>query len=561
NVETLLPGNVPGSGRKPLFPFLLILFTVLVFAPSLPYGFLTDWDDHAFIVENPLLVPTLAHIRTLLTSTFQDLYTPLPMLSFMADKALFGLNPVAFRAENLFWHILSALFLYGILRELHFRDIPAFVAALLWAIHPQKAESVVWITERKDVLCGAFFFASLFFFLRSLRREKVPVAATLCGLLALASKPAALPLPGIMIVSAICLYGRKRPLAAYGKVLLLPLLAYCGMILYSFFVTAKGFPGGMENRFLVVFHNLFWYPVTALLPFELNPMYPNLKEWARRSFFLVPGVSGTFLVLFFLYRSIAVKRIFWTFFFVTGGCMIPVLGFLNYTAMDFCDRYNYLVSACVLAFVLSGVENGLFRHPEKRKTVYFLLFLYAAVFALRTFTYLPVWKNCDELFTYAVRNGRPANHAALENGVMSAVKSSNASLLREFAYLMRSDHDAFFPQDEHLLHTALFLTAHADLVEGKREEAFSHYLALAQLIMKGELDLMRPKEFLPVLMRGGAETSLLANSPASALFFFREYFKVKKEHSREYFYMREKYRALLETLKKRPREQGKNNAI
>ena len=80
----------------------------------------------------------------------------------------------------------------------------------------------------------------------------------------------------------------------------------------------------------------------------------------------------------------------------------------------------------------------------------------------------------------------------------------------------------------------------------------AHYLELAKLILNGELDLMRPKEFLPVLMRGGAEASLLANSPASALFFFREYFKVKKEHSKEYFYMREKYRALLEAMKKRP---------
>ena len=183
------------GGEKYFFPVLLSILVAALFSCSLPYGFLTDWDDHAFIVNNPLLVPSKENILTLSTSTFQDLYTPLPMLSFMLDKALFGLNPSLFRLENILWHIAAALFLYGILRQLHIKNFIAFAGALLWAIHPQKVESIVWITERKDVLCGAFFFASIWFFLRSLRREKIPFAAAAAGLLALASKPAAAPLP------------------------------------------------------------------------------------------------------------------------------------------------------------------------------------------------------------------------------------------------------------------------------------------------------------------------------------------------------------------------------
>ena len=532
-------------GKNCFFPVLLSILVAALFSISLPYGFLTDWDDHAFIVQNPLLVPSKENILTLSTSTFQDLYTPLPMLSFMLDKALFGLRPALFRLENLLWHITGTLFFYGILRQLHIKNFIAFAGALLWAIHPQKVESIVWITERKDVLCGAFFFMSIYFFLRSLRQEKIPFAAAAAGLLALASKPAAAPLPGIMVLAALCLYGKKRSFAAYCKVLLLPLCLFAGMIFYSYYVTSKGFPGGLEKNYFVLFHNLFWYPFTSLIPFELSPMYPNLKELSWRIHFLLPGCAGVLLLLFLLYKSRLSPKIYWTFLFVSGGTLVPVLGFLSYTAMDHCDRYNYLVSGCIFAFVRAAVSWYLKGKKEHRKKFLLLFIVLALLYSFRTLSYIPVWKNCDTLFTYAVVHGRPANHTAIENGVMSAIKSNNAFLMRQFASFMLYDFEKYFPEAVHLQHTALFFIAHAALLEGKRGEALTHYRTLAALIRSGKLDLMRSSEFLPVLMRGGAEICFAANSLPEAQLFFREYFKVKKEKTKEYYYMQEKYRILL----------------
>lgn len=536
--------------KKFFLPLLLVLITAILYSFSLPYPFLTDWDDHVFIVDNPLLVPTYKNIAVLSTTTFQDLYTPLPMLSFMLDKALFGLSPACFRAVNIFWHIISLLFFYGILRQLHIKNIFAFAGALLWAVHPQKVESIVWITERKDVLCGAFFFASLFFFLRSLRQGKIPMLATVTGFLALASKPAAVPLPGIMIVAALCLYGKKRNLVSYLKVLLLPLLVFGGMILYSYFVTKKGFPGGVETRFFVLFHNLFWYPASCLLPFELNPMYPNLKEWAWRSFFLLTGIPAVSVTLFLLYKSGLPKKVYWSFFLIAGGTMIPILGFLNYTAMDHCDRYNYLVSGSVIAFLCAGMSKYTKEDKKKKRLFFTISMLFSLLFTVRSFLYIPVWKNCDTLFAYAVRNGRPGNHTAIENGVMSAVKSNNSALLHEFVFYMLSDHKNYFPKDTHLLHTALFLSSHAHLLERKIPLASDGYRVLAKLIRSGELDLMRPSEFLPVLMRGGAEVTFSQNSLEDSALFFQEYFKVKKERTKEYYYMLQKYRLLQEKRRK-----------
>ena len=539
------------SGKIYFYPLLLSILTAAIFSISLPYGFLTDWDDHAFIVNNPLLVPSWKNIIALSTSTFQDLYTPLPMLSLMLDKALFGLNPMLFRLENILWHIAGALFLYGILRQLHIKGFIAFAGALLWAVHPQKVESVVWITERKDVLCGAFFFMSIYFFLKSLRQGKIPFAACVAGILALASKPAAVPLPGIMILAALCLYGKKRSTKEYCKVLLFPLLLFSGMILYSYHVTSKGFPGGLEKNYFVVFHNLFWYPATALIPFELSPMYPNLKEWSWRSYFLIPGCAGVLLLLFLLYKNKLPRKVYWTFFLVSGGTLVPVLGLLSYTAMDHCDRYNYLVSGCIFAFVCACVSKYLKDNPDKKKNFLLLFLVIILLYSFRTLSYIPVWKNCDTLFTYAVVNGRPANHTAIENGVMSAIKSNNTFLMRQFASYMLYDFEKYFPEATHLQHTALFFNAHAALLEGKKNEAWEYYKVLSLLIRSGELDLMRPAEFLPVLMRGGAEISIQANAPGEAILFFREYFRVKKEKTKEYYYMQEKYRILLQKVEKK----------
>ena len=44
--------------------------------------------------------------------------------------------------------------------------LPAAFAALLFAIHPLRVESVAWVTERRDVLSGFFYLACVLFYLR-----------------------------------------------------------------------------------------------------------------------------------------------------------------------------------------------------------------------------------------------------------------------------------------------------------------------------------------------------------------------------------------------------------
>src|SRR5205823_11863490 len=84
--------------------------------------------------------------------------------TYWIEYQLWCLEPRGYHIVNMFLHGGSAIRLWLILRRL---QIPgAFVASAIFAIHPIQVESVAWITERKNVLAGVFFFASLLNYLK-----------------------------------------------------------------------------------------------------------------------------------------------------------------------------------------------------------------------------------------------------------------------------------------------------------------------------------------------------------------------------------------------------------
>src|SRR5207237_5553568 len=82
-------------------------------------------------------------------------------------SAIGGLDPMVFHITNIILHAAGAILLWFILRELGLSG--AWIAALIWAIHPMQTESAAWISERKNVLCVALFMGSLLAYLRAWR--------------------------------------------------------------------------------------------------------------------------------------------------------------------------------------------------------------------------------------------------------------------------------------------------------------------------------------------------------------------------------------------------------
>lgn len=186
----------PGIARV----LLLVVATVLCYAPSLSGGFL--WDDRLLVADDPLIKsPTgLWHIWF---STVPFDYYPLTYTSFWLEWPRWGSDPLGYRAVNLALHLGGALLFWRLLAV--WRLPGAWWAALLFALHPLNVASVAWIAERKNVLSLIFVFAALLCWTRSKQGpgagRRWYLGALAAFALALLSKSSVVMLPGVLLIA------------------------------------------------------------------------------------------------------------------------------------------------------------------------------------------------------------------------------------------------------------------------------------------------------------------------------------------------------------------------
>lgn len=190
-----------GSWQSRLGPSLaLVLVSALVYAGSFEGEFVSD--DLSSIVNNPLLRSLDgAHVKRIFTGFDGPNYMPLKVFSLALDYRLWGPEPAGFHLTNLIVHILAALLVHRILLRLELGAFTALFVALIWAVHPLQVESVAWISERKNVLSGLFFFAAFYVYLSFSEHGRRAAYLGMLGLyvLALLSKMNTLVLPAVCL--------------------------------------------------------------------------------------------------------------------------------------------------------------------------------------------------------------------------------------------------------------------------------------------------------------------------------------------------------------------------
>lgn len=139
--------------------WLLVVIGFLLYVPSLANHFV--WDDEEQVVANTA-VHSLSNIPELLAgSTFNSggsdrlgglYYKPLMSVSFAVIYSMFGPSPWAFHLFQIGLHIGTTLLLYLVFLVLWGRNWVAWSAALLFLIHPQNVETVVYISSLQDTL-------------------------------------------------------------------------------------------------------------------------------------------------------------------------------------------------------------------------------------------------------------------------------------------------------------------------------------------------------------------------------------------------------------------------
>jgi len=139
---------------------VLVALVAAVFWQTKSFGIL-NFDDDQYL--DPLIRQGLTwpgFVRAW-TAGHVGNWHPLTTLSFMLDAQLFGDWWGGYHLHNAVLHAAAAAFLFAALTRLTGSMGKSLVAAAIFAIHPLRAESVAWITERKDVLSGLFLATTL----------------------------------------------------------------------------------------------------------------------------------------------------------------------------------------------------------------------------------------------------------------------------------------------------------------------------------------------------------------------------------------------------------------
>lgn len=181
----------------------LALLTFLIYLPVIGYTFV-NYDDDVFVTNNKMVAPgfTWAGVKWAFSTADIDYWRPLSWLSHMLDMELFGLVGGMHHLHNLLIHIAATVMLLLALHRLTRALWPSAVVAALFAWHPLHVESVAWVAERKDVLCGFFWFYTLWAYARYVEqptsRRYLPVLVGFA--LGVMSKPMIMTLPCVLML-------------------------------------------------------------------------------------------------------------------------------------------------------------------------------------------------------------------------------------------------------------------------------------------------------------------------------------------------------------------------
>jgi tetratricopeptide (TPR) repeat protein len=369
------------KAQRILFFLALVLLPLLTYLPTLTHELI--WDSRPMIMENSLLQGDFSlsapfasgyWASTSQRSAGYDYYRPLMVLSFMAERAVWGLDPFRLRLVNVFIFIVALFILYFFLRRQRAGPETAGMAVLLFALFPLNLDNITWVVERCGLLMLLFGLLSLYLFDLFLEKRSSLIAllSVFSFLLALFSKEAAL-----FFLPLFFLHALQR-----GEGLGLPVLAAdCFAVILHWGVKSavighghiplQFFPSLLENG-RVLLGVLGYYLRSLVFPFRYDMFLP--VDAVQTVSYMGLGLAFAVLLLLLPWlgrkSACAVQAWIWVVPFLAGHLLMV---FTPIYPFSISTRYLQL-PAIGLAWVLAHVLRSL---PRPRGTLVLVLLLSA----------------------------------------------------------------------------------------------------------------------------------------------------------------------------------------
>jgi len=326
----------------------IFVLALVVYVPVMDGGFI--WDDDWLITDNPRM-KTFDGLVKFWRGGYDPDYYPLNWTSLWIEYQLWrdkplevwGIHINGYHVSNILMHAISAVLVWQVLRRL---KIPgAWLAGMIFAVHPVNVATVAWISERKNTLSMIFYLAAILAFLDfdSRRDWRWYVASLGAFVLALLSKTSVVMTPLVLLG---CFWWRRNRIGWRDVLVTAPffLLSLGASALGIWFQTHR-----VIDDTVIHFagENFFWrlamagtapwfYLYKALLPVNLAAIYPRWQIDPKSIVSFLPGLL-----------LLGCAAVFWRYRSGWGKPALMALGYLLvslFPVLGFFDMYYLLFS-------------------------------------------------------------------------------------------------------------------------------------------------------------------------------------------------------------------------
>ena len=430
--------RMPNPAAKAPFLFIagiLVLICLAVYGNTLLNGFV--YDDMTQVLNNSW-IRDVRHLPDIFSKNvwgFQsgrnvsNYYRPMMHVIYLVSYGMFGLKPWGFHLVNIFFHMINSLLVFlvasSLFRPRRLQDTsssplpsfisPAFVAALLFALHPINTEAVAWVGAVTDLSYTFFYLCSLYFYIRAEDgfKNKEYFISLASFSLALLCKEPAVTLPAALIAYDITFGQGSKGIYFYAK-------KYSAFILLLglYFIVRVQVLGGFApvkmNRDLTTYQyciNVFplisTYLEKLFIPIGQNAIHtfhPLTSLWDMKALLSLSITISFIAAVFIAYRK---SRII---FFGLVVIIVPLLPALYTPAIGespLAERYLYLPSVG-FAIVLATLYSSQTERLQSYRLPIVAMALIAVLFSSLIIARNRIWRDNVTLYTDTIKKSPDA---------------------------------------------------------------------------------------------------------------------------------------------------------
>lgn len=449
------------SRRNAALVLLLAALTCAVFGRAVAFPFV-NFDDNTYLYDNPFIARglSLEAVGWALTTTRGGIWHPLTWLSHLLDVELFGLRPWGHHLVNVLLHAVNAGLLFTVLRGFTGARWRSWLVAALFAIHPLRVQSVVWASERKDLLSALLGLTALWLYQRHVRRPSPGGRLALAAVFALglAAKPMLVTLPALLLLLDWWPLGRFAASAAPGrgsagraaallreKVPLIAIAALFGLIALhaqrsiGALMDLDAYPtaGRVTNALVAA----AVYVGKMLVPVNLAVFYPQPAGGAG---WLAAAGAIALLAAVTAAAALSSRRrphllAGWLWFL---AALLPVSGLIQVGHQALADRYTYFPLIGLTVAAVWGLAEASSRRPPLRAVLVAAATAVLAALAAASWREVGHWRDSEHLMrrALAVTRDNYTAHNNLATALMAQARYDEAIPHLEATLRIRPDH-------------------------------------------------------------------------------------------------------------------------